>query len=119
MELIRTKACEGLRASQVIEVIGGSRRLAELRFREVVGKSILKEIQRVRLEKVSFLLANTVKPIGTIADFCGYKSSETLRRLFSRRMGMSMSEYRTRYRLKNRLLIRTAFRTLSHQLIIE
>ncbi len=94
MNLIRAKACEGLRASEVVDLIGGIRRLAEIRFREAFGKSILEEIQNIRFERIRFLLANTAKPIGAIADFCGYRSSETLRRLFARREGMSMSDYR-------------------------
>lgn len=96
MDLIRAKACEGLRAHEVAAVIGGSRRLAEMRFREAFGKSILEEIQDIRFERIRFLLAHTAKPVGAIANFCGYKSPETLRRLFARREGMSMSEYRAR-----------------------
>lgn len=96
MDLIRAKACEGLRAHEVAAVIGGSRRLAEMRFREAFGKSILEEIQDIRFERIRFLLANTTKPVGAIANFCGYKSPETLRRLFARREEMSMSEYRAR-----------------------
>lgn len=107
LALIRAKACEGLRASEVLSVIGGSRRLAEVRFREAFGKSVLEEIQNVRFERIRFLLANTTRPLGAIANFCGYKSPETLRRLFARREGMSMSEYRARNAagtaLRNRL----------------
>lgn len=97
MNLIREKACEGLKASDVAKAIGGSRRLAEIRFREATGKSILEEIQRVRFEKIFFLLARTAKPIGAIADFCGYKSPETLRRLFQQRTGLSMREWRKKH----------------------
>lgn len=97
MELIRAKACEDLSAQEVAAVIGGSRRLAEMRFREATGKSILEEIQRVRFERIFFFLANTTKPIGAIANFCGYKSPETLRRLFQKRTGMSMREWRNEH----------------------
>lgn len=94
MHLIREKACEGLTAREVAKFIGGSRRLAEIRFREATGKSILQEIQAVRLEKVVLLLAHTSKPIGSIAGLCGYRSDIALRTLFSRRMGMSMQAWR-------------------------
>lgn len=94
MKLIRERACDGLRACEVAAVIGGSRRLAEIRFRETTGKSILAEIQNIRLEKVRFLLAHTAKPIGSIASFCGYKSDIALRKLFVARYGISMREYR-------------------------
>ncbi len=94
IDLIRERACNGLRAADVVRTIGGSRRLAEMRFREATGKSILEEIQRVRFDKVFCLLAGSEMPLGAIADFCGYKSSETLRRLFLRRTGVSMGEWR-------------------------
>ena len=94
MKLIRAKACDGLRAREVAAVIGGSRRLAEMHFKAATGKTILAEIQEIRLEKVRFLLAHTEKPIGSIAGFCGYKSEIALRKLFVARYGIPMREYR-------------------------
>ncbi|MBO6167575.1 MAG: substrate-binding domain-containing protein [Kiritimatiellae bacterium] len=97
MELIRSKACEGIGAAEVASAMGTSRRLAEMRFREATGKSILEEIQRVRFERIFYLLSHTSKPIGAIADFAGYKSPESLRRLFQKRTGMSMREWRNEH----------------------
>ena len=44
---IRAHACDGLTADAVVTQIGGSRRLAELRFREAAGHSIHDEIESV------------------------------------------------------------------------
>ena len=71
-----------------------------MRFREATGRSILEEIQRVRFDKIRYLLAHTNKEIGAITNFCGYKSPESLRRLFQKREGMSMSEYRKRHSVR-------------------
>ena len=94
IDLIRREACNGLRAHDVAELFGGSRRLVDLRFRETFGHSILNEIQNVRFEKVFTLLAHTDKSLGMIADLCGFRSEITLREQFRRRVGLSMTAWR-------------------------
>ena len=83
-------------SAAVVRGLGHSRRLFEMRFREVMGHSVLEEIQRVRMEKVFFLLKETDKPIGTLAAFCGYRSDIALRKAFRTRTGLSMAEWRRR-----------------------
>ncbi|MGI5869419.1 MAG: helix-turn-helix domain-containing protein [Kiritimatiellia bacterium] len=78
------------------EIRTWSRSLFELRFREAMGRSILAEIQHVRLERVEMLLTRTDMPIGAIASFCGYQSDIALRKFFRSRTGMSMREWRKR-----------------------
>ena len=94
IDLIRKEACGGLRASEVVRLFKGSRRLVDLRFRETFGHSILDEIQNVRFEKVFFLLSQTETALGAIAGLCGFKSEITLREQFRLRTGMSMSAWR-------------------------
>lgn len=93
---IRRDACNGLTAAEVVCGHGQSRRLFEMRFREVMGHSVLEEIQRVRFEKVFFLLKETDMPLGTLAAFCGYRSDVALRKAFRVRTGLSMAEWRRR-----------------------
>ena len=94
IDLIRKESCSGLRASEVVKLFKGSRRLVDLRFRETFGHSILDEIQNVRFEKVFFLLSQTETELGAIAGLCGFKSEITLREQFRLRTGMSMSAWR-------------------------
>lgn len=94
VDLIRREACSGLKARDVLQTITGSRRLAELRFREMMGHSILDEIMSVRLEKVCFLLSRTDTAIGAIAAQCGFGSNIALSKLFKRRFGMSLLSWR-------------------------
>ena len=101
VEHIRDHACEGLKARDVLEIIGGSRRLAELRFREATGHSILEEIHRARFERLFVYLSQPGKKIDFAAAACGYRSVESLRRLFRQRTGLTMGEWRER-RLKGR-----------------
>ena len=94
VELIRREACNGLTAAQVLRHVSGSHRLVELRFREMMGHSILDEILSVRLERVCFLLAQTDTPIGAISSLCGFRSAIALSKLFHRRFGMSLLAWR-------------------------
>ena len=98
IQRIRCEACNGLTAKDVLSDITGSRRLAELRFREMMGHSILDEILNVRLEKVCFLLAQTDTAIGAIATQCGFGSNTALSSLFKRRFGMSLLAWRKAHR---------------------
>lgn len=99
MRLIREKACVGLRARDVAATVGGSRRLAEIRFREATGKTILEAIQEARLDMACTLLANTVKPVSLVATLCGYQSVTALGTVFRRRFGLTMLKWRKAHRL--------------------
>ena len=94
VEMIRSEACDGLTAEALAARFPGSRRLFEMRFREAMGRSVLNEIQHVRMQKVQALLADTDIPIGAIADFCGFRTDRALRKLFLASEGMSMTEWR-------------------------
>jgi LacI family transcriptional regulator len=98
VELIRREACSGLTAAEVVKCLGGSRRLSELRFREMMGHSILDEIMNIRLEKVCFLLSRTDTAIGAIAAQCGFGSDIALSKLFHRRFDMSLLAWRKQSR---------------------
>ena len=91
---IRLNACAGIGVSDVARHLNVSRRLAELRFRESRGHSILEEIQRCRLERVRALLRETDLTIGAVGERCGYPTENHLKALFKARFGMTMREYR-------------------------
>ena len=94
MEFIREKAADGISPRDVVGQIGGSRRQAEYRFREFVGKSIGEEILAVRLETAKKLLSDPSVPLGLVAEKCGYSDDSLLRRAFKSATGLSLSEYR-------------------------
>ena len=93
MEFIRRHAAEGVTPVNVVKEMGCSRRLADFRFREAVGHSILDEIHSVRLDKVKELLRSSKVEVSALPDFCGYGSIADLRRVFKKRVGMTMKEY--------------------------
>lgn len=103
LEIIRLKACSGLRPKDVFVELDCSRRLAELRFRELTGHSVRDEIASLRLARVKELLTLKDVPIESIAARCGWKSTAQLRVLFRSAEGVSLHEWRAK-RLKAPLL---------------
>ena len=71
-----------------------SRRLLELRFKEVLGIGVADELRRVRLENVCRLLRGTKLPIGEIAARSGFASSSHLNAAFRRYYGMTLRDWR-------------------------
>ena len=98
MQLIRRDACRGLTAAKVIESIcasmGISRRMAELRFRECTGSSILAEIQSARIARACQLLASSQLNVNEISSACGYDSANAFCRLFTRQTGLTPLHWR-------------------------
>ena len=100
IETIRRHACEGLSAKSVIDGMGCSRRLAEMRFREVTGHSIHEEIADVRLTRARMLLRDPRKTVEMVAASCGYNSTVALRKAFLSHTGEKLSAWRERVNCK-------------------
>ena len=96
-DFIRRNACDGIGVPDVVAQVGISRRLLEKRVREATGWSVLDMIQKVRLENVCRLLANTALPISAVTTSSGYEPTSNLSHLFRKTYGMSMREYRARH----------------------
>ena len=96
LEFIAVNACAGIGVPEVVRHVGASRRLAEQRFRTQLGRTILDEIRRVRLERVRTLLRETNQAIGEIARQCGFESESHLGSVFRRAHGCTMRDFRRR-----------------------
>ena len=95
-EIIRHEACGGLTAAGLAARFPISRKHFERLFAEAIGHSVLDEILNIRLENVTAYLLRRDVAVGAIAGLCGFGSEIELRRLFRRRFGSSMSEWRAR-----------------------
>jgi len=93
-EFIRINAGANIGVPDVVRHLNVSRRLAEMRFRAACGLSLLAEIQNVRLERVEKLLTGTDLPLMEVCARCGFSTDVHLRRVFKRRFGVSMRDYR-------------------------
>ena len=88
---IHDHADGNLRVANVARHLGISRRLLDLRFREITG---LAAIQSVQLERVRHLLRTTQLSIAEIGRLVNFRSENHLKRLFKATYGMTMSAAR-------------------------
>jgi len=86
----------GLDPAAVAQHFKVSRRLLDLRFREIAGTSVNAAIRDQQLANVRDMLKRTQDPIGRISELCGFANPNYLKTLFKRRFGMTMREWRTR-----------------------
>ena len=96
-EFIRRNATRDISVKDVVEFLGVSRRLADLRFAEFNNGSIRETILRYRLEEVRKLLLATQLPIVRIARACAFNSVSHLETLFRQRFGDTMLRWRQRH----------------------
>ena len=113
--IIDRHALEGITAADVVARLHVSRSLADLRFREVTGTSILEAILNRRLAEVKRMLGGTEMRMSEIAVRCGYRDANYLKNLFRKRFGLSMREFRARMRLSSTIrgLPRSPYSTAS------
>ena len=95
LEYINRHACEALiRLDDIISEMGCSRRLATIKFKKEVGRTMLEEIHEHRIQRACELLVDGHLPIATVVAQCGYRSDGFAKKLFRTRTGMTMREYR-------------------------
>jgi transcriptional regulator GlxA family with amidase domain len=94
MSFIRHNALKGISSADVAKHLRVSRRLCDLRFRECHGETILEAILRLRFSELKRRLASSNAPIGKIAAACGFTCESHVKRMFRKRFGMSMREWR-------------------------
>ncbi len=67
-------------------------------FRSITGENIGAYIQRLRLEYIAHLLIATAQPIEELGTQANYQTKFSLAKAFKKHFGVSMSEYRRKYR---------------------
>ena len=90
----------GLDPSAVAHHFNVSRRLLDLRFREIAGTSVNAAIREQQLSDVCNRLKRSKIAIEKIAGLCGFANSSYLKTLFKSRFGMTMREWRTQHSQK-------------------
>jgi LacI family transcriptional regulator len=96
LAFIHAHASENIGVAAVVRASRLARRSVERRFRELLGRTIHQEIQRVRIERAKSLLAETVLPVTTIARRCGFSTPQRLAAVFQQVAGESPSVFRRR-----------------------
>ena len=94
MSFIRHNALKGISAADVAKHLRVSRRLCDLRFKECHGVTMLETILKIRFAELKRRLASSNTSIGKIVAACGFACESHAKRMFRKRFGMTMREWR-------------------------
>ena len=83
-----------LSVGDVARKVGLPERTLTRRFRQAIGRSIIQELRRKRLEEAKRLLRTTDRSIADIAAEVGFRSDDYLYRTFKRVFGITPRRYR-------------------------
>jgi len=97
VHFIRRSAKDGIQVTDVADMVGLSRRALEQHFRKTLGRSVLSEIKRVRVDLICQFLRETNMSLAEIASAVGLNSEKHIARLFRQRKGLNPSAYRRKY----------------------
>lgn len=85
-------------SSEVLaERTGLSERQFRRRFAKIFGETPTQRIERIRIETASGWLGSDTASVEKIAADLGYRSADSFRRAFERHLGVSPTEYRSRF----------------------
>ena len=83
-----------LMTDDIAAAMGCSRRLADLIFRKELGHSMREHILDLRYEKACELLKDGTTALSDIPLLCGYDSRNFFMRMFKRKSGMTMRDWK-------------------------
>lgn len=93
---IRAHFHEHIGVEDILNAVPIGRRPLERRFKALVGRTLLDEIHRVRLERASRLLLEGNLRVSDIAHATGFGTRAQFHRVFLAAKGMTPHEYRSR-----------------------
>lgn len=88
---------EPLSIGEIVSATDVSRRTLEKAFRTHLKRSILEEVQRVRLQRVKELLAHSEFSMRQIAVQAGFASPQYLHQVFRKHVGTTPGDYREQH----------------------
>ncbi|MFP4053661.1 MAG: substrate-binding domain-containing protein [Phycisphaerae bacterium] len=94
VEYIRQNACNGLDVPDVVRQVRAARRTLEAAFRRTLGRTILQEINRVRVERAKDLLINTDMAMPEICERTGFSYPSRLSYVIKKDTGLSPRDFR-------------------------
>lgn len=95
LRYIHNKKGFKITVESVVEEVVVSRRHLEKRFRELMGRTILEEIQIARLQQAKRLLLETTFPVSKVAELAGFGTTGYFIQFFQQRAGKTPGKYRT------------------------
>jgi LacI family transcriptional regulator len=94
LQLIRERLSAEIGVAQLAKSLGVSRRVLEMKFNKSLGRTVLQEIRRVRVEKAKELLSRTNLDMEEVARRSGFSGARRLAVVFGEFAGVAPSIYR-------------------------
>ena len=96
LALAQARACDGIGIPALVRAAGLSRQVLDRRCRQLLGRSMKEELDRIRLRRVRELLLATELPVAEIARRTGFAHPEYLGVMWRRHTGSSPAAWRKR-----------------------
>ncbi|MEW8525544.1 MAG: helix-turn-helix domain-containing protein [Candidatus Thiodiazotropha endolucinida] len=97
-ELMQKSLSDPLQVPELAARLNVSDRTLIRRFKSATGQGPNACLQNLRIDKAKWLLESTGKSHESVANSVGYTDISSFRRLFKRSIGMTMGDYRKRFR---------------------
>jgi len=94
LRIIREGATEPLNVSDILKRVPVGRHALQRAFRKHVGRTMLDEVRRVRVERAKSLLVTTDLSMPEVAVRSGFSSAPKLSEMFRRETGTTPGKYR-------------------------
>jgi LacI family transcriptional regulator len=99
LRVIRDHATEHLDVPELLHHVPVGRHALQRAFRKHIGRTIIGEIRRVRVERAKSLLCTTDLTMPDIADRSGFASAAKLSEMFRRETGTTPGAFRRTFRV--------------------
>jgi LacI family transcriptional regulator len=96
LSFINSNAKERISVNDVVNVTALSRRSLENKFKAILGRSVMEEVRRIRIDQISKMLIETELSISEIASAFNFTEIEHISRYFRKEKMMSMRDFRKR-----------------------
>ena len=93
LSYLRKNYLSPIGVAEIVAAVGVSRRVLEMRFRQVLNRGIHEELTRLRIEEAKRQISNQDASITVIAEACGFSSIHYFSTAFKRETGVSPKRY--------------------------
>lgn len=100
LHYIRNHLADPLKVSTIAAALVVRRRELEQKFRKCLGRSVLAEIHRARVERVKELLTETGLSMADVAAQAGFSTAQRMATVFRKLTGLTPGSYRQQNRVR-------------------
>jgi LacI family transcriptional regulator len=104
LHYIRNHLAQPLKVGAIAAELAVRRRVLEQKFRALLGRSLLDEIRRVRIDRVKELLAGTDLLVAEVAEQAGFSTPQRMATVFRQLTGLAPGDYRRQTRVRGQPL---------------